>query len=933
MRKSLLVDVVRFEFRYLLRNPLMWLTAAATFSLFFAAMSLKGMELGSEGGMLENASYATVRNYMIISMFFMFVTTSFVANVVIRDDETGFGPIIRSTRISKFEYLIGRFLGAFAIAALCLMLIPLAVWVASLMPWADPATLGPFRIRDHLFAYFLVALPNVFVTSAVFFALATMTRSMMATYLGVVAFVSGYFSLEKALRGRSFIAYLDPFAARPIEDASRYWTMAERNVRLPDFAGALLYNRLLWIGVAIGCLMLAYMIYKFADRGISRRELKKQELAASEPINALRIRETATLPSPRPGHNALGSLIWMRTKFEVTQVIRSPAFAILMAWGLFITFFVLTTQRDPDGRPSYPTTLSMIPEIQDTFTTILLIVAIFYAGEVVWRERDRKFHEIIDSTPLPNWAYVVPKTIALLLVLIAMVWVNVLASVGIQLSLGYTHLELSKYLLWYVLPTSYDMLLLAALAIFVQSLSPHKVVGWGIMVLFLAWQEFNRWIKHDLLNYGATPEMPLSDLNGAGSFWKGAWTLRMYWGAVAVILLLVAHLLWRRGTNIRLKPRMRFARARLTGGAGLVGAVALVMLIATGGFAYYNINVLNEYKTDSEVEAMMVDFEKRYAKYLDVKQPSMTDLKLDIALYPEERRAITKGRTVLRNMTSDTISEIHVRLLYRDMSFTSAAVSDAELANNDEKQDYRIYRLNSPMRPGAERVLTFEARRWHRGFTNGSPNTRLVENGTFMTTNELIPVIGMSREGTLMDPDKRRKHGLPNLPPPPKLEDVSTTTEPSNGEGWTHTDITVSTSSDQTPIAPGRKVSDVTHDGRRTARFVSEAPALLLFSVQSARYNEKHRRHAGVDLGVYYHHAHAWNVDGFLDALAASLDYYQANFGPYQFKHVRIVEFPGYEYYAQAFPGTIAYSEDLDFISDRRAPETIDFATFVTAHE
>ncbi|HUP90378.1 MAG TPA: ABC transporter permease, partial [Longimicrobiales bacterium] len=245
MRKSLLVDVARFEFRYLLRNPLMWLTAAATFALFFAAMSLKGMELGSEGGMLENASYATVRNYMIISTFFMFVTTSFVANVVVRDDETGFGPIIRSTRISKFEYLIGRFLGAFAIAALCLMLIPFSVWLASVMPWADPATLGPFRIRDHLFAYFLIALPNVFVTSAVFFALATMTRSMMATYLGVVAFVSAYFSLEKALRGQSFIAYLDPFGARPIEDVSRYWTIAERNVRLPDFAGALLYNRLL----------------------------------------------------------------------------------------------------------------------------------------------------------------------------------------------------------------------------------------------------------------------------------------------------------------------------------------------------------------------------------------------------------------------------------------------------------------------------------------------------------------------------------------------------------------------------------------------------------------------------------------------------------------------------------------------------------------
>jgi hypothetical protein len=35
---------------------------------------------------------------------------------VIRDDETGFAPIIRSTSVSKFSYLVGRFAGATAAA-------------------------------------------------------------------------------------------------------------------------------------------------------------------------------------------------------------------------------------------------------------------------------------------------------------------------------------------------------------------------------------------------------------------------------------------------------------------------------------------------------------------------------------------------------------------------------------------------------------------------------------------------------------------------------------------------------------------------------------------------------------------------------------------------------------------------------------------------
>ncbi|HLM68270.1 MAG TPA: M1 family aminopeptidase, partial [Longimicrobium sp.] len=73
--------------------------------------------------------------------------------------------------------------------------------------------------------------------------------------------------------------------------------------------------------------------------------------------------------------------------------------------------------------------------------------------------------------------------------------------------------------------------------------------------------------------------------------------------------------------------------------------------------------------------------------------------------------------------------------------------------------------------------------------------------------------------------------------------------------------------------------------------------------------------------------------DRMLDALAASLDYYRASFGPYQFDHVRIVEYPGYANNAQAFAGTVPYSETYGFIADFQQPETLDHVTATTAHE
>jgi aminopeptidase N len=294
---------------------------------------------------------------------------------------------------------------------------------------------------------------------------------------------------------------------------------------------------------------------------------------------------------------------------------------------------------------------------------------------------------------------------------------------------------------------------------------------------------------------------------------------------------------------------------------------------------------------------------------------------------------VTKGTLRLRNQTRQPIPDVHVRVLGDDLELAVAAIAGARLVADDAEYGYRVYRLDRPMRPGEERVLTFETRLRLRGFRNQPTNTRLVENGTFLNENHLLPVIGQARLGTLQDPAARRRYGLPEARGTAKLEDTAATASSTYGRGWATSDITVSTSADQVPVAPGSKVSDVVRGGRRVARFVSTVPIHPRFSIQSARYAERHRRHAGVDLAVYHHPRHAWNVDRMLSALAASLDYYQAAFGPYQFDHARVVEFPGYLSFAQAFAGTIPYSETVGFISDYDEPDAMDYVTYLTAHE
>ena len=84
---------------------------------------------------------------------------------------------------------------------------------------------------------------------------------------------------------------------------------------------------------------------------------------------------------------------------------------------------------------------------------------------------------------------------------------------------------------------------------------------------------------------------------------------------------------------------------------------------------------------------------------------------------------------------------------------------------------------------------------------------------------------------------------------------------------------------------------------------------------------------------VYYLAEHPWNVPKMLDAMQGSLSYYSANFSPYTQREARIIEFPRVASFAQAFPGTMPYSESIGFIANLSHPDDIDKVYFVVGHE
>ena len=92
----------------------------------------------------ENAPFAIAVATAALVQFYLFVITAFVANAIVRDDNSGFAPIVRATSVTGPQIVLGRFLGGLLIVAwLGYLAVPLGMFIGTLMPWVDPETVGP----------------------------------------------------------------------------------------------------------------------------------------------------------------------------------------------------------------------------------------------------------------------------------------------------------------------------------------------------------------------------------------------------------------------------------------------------------------------------------------------------------------------------------------------------------------------------------------------------------------------------------------------------------------------------------------------------------------------------------------------------------------------------------------------------------------------
>jgi hypothetical protein len=587
------------------------------------------------------------------------------------------------------------------------------------------------------------------------------------------------------------------------------------------------------------------------------------------------------------------------------------------------------------GTAVYPMTHLMVELMNGSFNFMLVIIVTFYAGELIFKERQAKIADVVDAMPAPNWAPLLAKSLALAGVVAAFLLAGILTAMAIQLVKGGAPVEPLLYLKGALL-TCLPFVLMGLFAIVLQVLTNNKFVGYLLVILLMVSQVVMGvlHLDHNLYSIDGLPRTPYSDMNGYGHFMQGWSWFALYWSLFTVACLILAQAFWVRGLSVDWRARVREAGRRLRGPSGVALALCAAAFAGVGGWIFHNTNTLAHYEAADVAMDKQANYEKTYRQYKDQPLPKITDVRAAVDIYPDERRVAIKGSYVLENKTAQALDTLRLQL-NPDIETTLSGLPAHKVELDDKKYGVRVIKLAQALPPGGRLPLEFTVNVRRPGFRNNGESDSINLNGTFFNNQNFFPQIGYQRDIELTDRNERRKRGLGEPVRMAKLEDQAARVNTVFGTDadWINFETTVSTSGNQIALAPGYLQKSWKENGRSYYQYKMDQKMMPFFAYLSADWQVKKGDWHGIPIEIYHDRKHGYNVDRMITATQKSLDYYTTQFTPYQFKQVRILEFPNYNSFAQSFANTIPFSESIGFIADLRDKEDIDYVFYVTAHE
>jgi hypothetical protein len=943
----MLPKLLAFEFKLHTRQIGFWIALVVMLAVGLLFSSHEDFSIGTAGGerVKVNGAIPIALTMSAFSLFSIFFAAVFVVTGVMRDDTHKSVEVIHATPVTTANMVLSRMLGVWAATVLSLSGLAIGTALGPLMPWGDAETFKAFNAVHYLQPFFLFIVVNALLVSGIYTAIAVTTRNRTIVYVSAVGLLVIYLigSVIAGERPDDWLAALvDPFGATSLAVETQFWPAAEQNEVMAPILGWVGLNRLVYSLVALALFGSAFIL---STRGIVNRGRKRgqQDEAFEAPARV-------APATPVLDRRFTLQAFWARIKFEYLSTVRSTAFIILVGIALTLFSISLLVVTFMGTSTTLPTSNFMTQIALGSLLFPMLIIMVFFGSDIMWRDRAANIHGILDATPVRDVSLLFAKWGALALLLLTLVISLLIAGMIGQLVLGWGIVPVVPltFLAIGIVSFYVGFFFQGMLVMFLQNFMPGRIIGMLVsagvligLIFFVRQLPF----YHPLMNFGSIGAGSYSEMAGFSNPRSFGWEFA-YWLGLILILGVLSVWMWRRGMQDSLGLRLRRIGNRMSV-PSIATATLGTLLFAGFGYAGLKSYQAENYMNADQREANQAEFERLVGDLWKNPEPRITSVSVKADFFPDTQTAKFVGRYTIDNPWDEAITQTTVysgtgqdNILTLDID--GAAPLETDLAKTLRYDHGAILiEFDPPLQPGEVREVNFETRFVGPTLTESS---RIARNGTFVNNTDALLVFGNLEAGFLTDPDTRRQQGLGDRVQWPDRDDPEARqshllTSFSGYADYVDFDAEVCTIEGQIPVAPGKFRGETVEDGRRCRTYRSINPILNFFSFLTADYAVRTDVWEGngqsVDLEIYYHPEHDFNVDIMFDAMKVSMDTYTEIFSPYQYAQLRIMEFP-YASFAQAFAGTVPFSENIGFVQDpgdAEDPSNIDFASYVTMHE